>query len=221
MKHDIAFFEDEHKYLVDGTIDAPSVTTVLNYISDAEYKRIDPSLLLYAARRGTLVHEYCEAIDYDIPPETVEAEIVGYIKAYLEFLRDYRCSWEQIESAVYSEEYGFAGTIDRAGLIDGKESVLDIKTLSAPTKLNKFSVCMQTAAYAVARRETYGVETQKRFALYLKKDGDYTLMDCGLYEVKYGVDSFAVFSNCLQLYNQVQELKEAKPIGRKGRDVKV
>lgn len=216
MRPDIFFDPESHTYLVDGTIDAPSVTTILDVLFNRDYKTINPFLLEQAARRGTAVHEYCEAFDYDILPEQVESEVVGYVQAYVDFMRDYRCVWEQIESPVYSYRYGFAGTIDRAGIIDNKESILDIKTIASPTKMNKFAVCMQTAAYAVAREETYGVETKRRYALYLNKNGDYSLMNCQDYELKYSVDSFSLFKQCLDLLKTAQTLKDLKPTNRKG-----
>lgn len=219
MKHDIVFFEDEHLYLVDGA-EVVSTTTVLNYLSDAEYKKINPSVLEQAARRGSAIHGYCELIDYDAMPESIESDLVGYIKAYLLFIRDYRPVWENIETPVYSESKGFAGTLDRAGLIDGKESIVDIKTIASPTKMNKFSVGAQTAAYGLAREETFGIKTEKRYALYLSKDGDYNFVDCGVYEAKYNIDSMMLFDQCLNLYKLTQELKNAKPI-RKGKNGEV
>ena len=216
MSHDIFFDPEEHIYLVDGQ-EVVSTTTVLNYLSDMEYKKVNPVILEQAAKRGTAIHEYCELIDYDAMPEYIEGDLVGYIQAYLSFIRDYSPMWEQVETTVYCESKGYIGTLDRAGLIDGKQTIVDIKTLASPTKMNKFTVSIQTAAYALARRETVGTETEKRYALYLGKDGDYNLMDCGLYEIKYGIDSMAIFDQCLSLYKQVQELKDAKPISRKGK----
>lgn len=215
MKRDLFFDPEEHIYLVDGQ-EVVSITTVLNYLSDTEYKKVNPAILEQAAKRGTAVHEYCELIDYDAMPEYIEGDLVGYIQAYLSFIRDYRPMWEQVEVTVYCESKGYIGTLDRAGLIDGKQTIVDIKTLASPTKMNKFTVSIQTAAYAVARAETFGIQTDRRYALYLNKDGEYNLMDCGQYEVKYGIDSMAIFDQCLSLYKQVQELKDAKPIGRKG-----
>ena len=215
MNFDIVFDPDTHEYIVDGKTDYPSVTTILGYITQAEYEQINPSILDYAKRRGALVHEVCEAFDLDFEPEIWYNEVTNYVNAYRDFMRDYRCRWEQIENIVISQKYHFIGTLDRAGIIDGKQCVVDIKTIDSPTKLNKFSVCCQTAAYAIAREEMYGVKTDKRFAVYLKKNGDYSLFDCGLYELKYGIDAFEIFHKCLAFYNSMDQLKNAKPIKRK------
>lgn len=215
MKHDIAFYEEEHTYLVDGN-ETPSVTTILSYLTDTEYGKVNPSVLEQAAKRGSLVHEYTEAIDYDCDPDEVEFEVAGYLKAYKQFIKDYKPLWRYVEQPVYSEMFDFVGTVDREGLINYRESVVDIKTIAAPTKLQKFVVSSQTEAYAIAIRETYGIRVEKRYALYLGKDGDYNLVDLDEYDEKYDYNSFAVFDACHKFYNQVQGIKAMKPI-RKGK----
>lgn len=112
MTHEILFFEDEHKYLVDGE-EVPSVTTILNYMSDVEYSKVNPSVLEQAARRGSLVHEYTELIDYGAMPDEIEFEVKGYLEAYAKFLRDYKPDWDGVEKMTYSEEFHYIGTIDR------------------------------------------------------------------------------------------------------------
>ena len=215
MNHEILFFDESHTYLVDGE-EVPSVTTILNYMSDVEYRGISPAVLDQAAKRGTLVHEYTELLDYDALPDEIEYEVVGYIKAYADFLRDYKPDWLLIETPVYSEHHGYAGTVDRFGIIDGKKSVVDIKTVASPTKMQKFTVSSQTSAYEMAIAETYRPgETRRpdrRYALYLGKDGDYNLVDLNEYDEKYGYDSWHIFKKCLDFYKVIQILKGAKPI---------
>ena len=216
MKHEIEFFEDEHIYLVDGE-EVPSVTTILNYMSDVEYGEINQSVLQTASRRGSLVHEYTQLIDYDYELDEIEGEVVGYLRAYKDFIRDYKPNWLYIEDPVYSEKYGYVGTMDRFGLIDGTHCVLDIKTVSSPTKIQKFTTSSQTMAYRQAVTETHGAfGIINRYALYLNKDGEYNLVDLREYDKKYGYDSWEMFTQCLTMYNKIKELKELKPI-KKGK----
>lgn len=219
MRRDIFFDPDSHIYLVDG-VEVPSVTTILGLITDSEYKKVNPSVLDTAAKRGSVVHEYCQLYDCDALPDEDVYGIMGYIKAYADFVRDYRCVWEQIEAPVYSS-MGFAGTLDRAGLVEGKQAIVDIKTIANPTKMSKFVVCMQTTAYAIARAETFGTPTYKRYAVYLKANGEYSVLDCAEYEKKYGVESSKIFHECTNLYYIISTLKEAKPIKKGGKDAKV
>ena len=207
MTHDIFLDEESHTYIVDGQ-EVPSVTTILNYMSDVEYGGINRAVLDQAARRGSLVHEYTELIDCDYDPEEVEYEVVGYLKAYKDFLRDYKPDWVMIEEPLYCEDYGYAGTVDRIGYIDGNLCIVDIKTLASPTKMQKFTVSAQTSAYERA----YGEYIGKRYALYLGKDGDYNLVDLWEYDSKYSYNSWGMFLTCLELYKRIQRLKALKPI---------
>ena len=221
MKHDIQFFEEEHIYLVDGE-EVPSVTTILNYLSDVDYGKVSPSVLEQAAKRGSLVHEYTELMDYGALPDEVESEVVGYLTAYEKFLRDYKPDWLYIEQPVYSEAFGYAGTVDRFGRIDGELCVVDIKTLASPTKMQKFTVSSQTAAYDIAIYHYFQLphteRRSQRYALYLGKDGDYNLIDLIEYDKKYGYDGWAMFLDCLSIYKTIQHLKELKPIKKGVRD---
>ena len=208
--HDIVFYEDTHQYLVDGE-EVPSVTTILNYMSDVEYSKVNPAVLEQAARRGSLVHEYTELVDYDALPDEIEYEVLPYIQAYMKFVRDYKPNWVLIEEPLYSEEFEYAGTVDRIGYINGELSVVDIKTLASPTKMQKFTVSAQTKAYEVAYGVAYG-EPINRYALYLGKDGDYNLVDLAEYDQKYGYNAWGMFLTCLELYRRIQKLKALKPI---------
>lgn len=207
MTHDIFFDADTHTYLVDGE-EVPSVTTILNYMSDVEYSKVNPAVLEQAARRGSLVHEYTELVDYDALPDEIEYEVLPYIQAYMKFVRDYKPNWVLIEEPLYSEEHNYIGTVDRIGYIDGRLSVVDIKTLASPTKMQKFTVSAQTSAYERA----YEGCIEKRYALYLGKDGDYNLVDLWEYDNKYSYNSWEMFRICLYTYKTVQGLKILKPI---------
>ena len=61
----LVFNEDNHTYELDGR-PLPSVTEILSILND--FSDVSPYVLAQAARRGTLVHEYCEMIDYGVDP---------------------------------------------------------------------------------------------------------------------------------------------------------
>lgn len=205
----IELIPDSHEYLIDGLRVVPSVTTILGYLSDTEYNGIAPAVLEQAARRGMLVHEYTELMDYDAMPEEVEYEVSGYLRAYADFLRDYNPDWTHIEHPCYCEDLEYAGTIDRVGIIDGQTCIVDIKTLASPTKMAKFTVACQTAAYEVALFRSHQVQ---RYALYLGKDGEYNLVDLNAYETKYGFDGWLTFTKCRSFYEEINGLKNLKPL---------
>lgn len=211
MNYDIQFFPDEHLYLVNGR-EVPSVTTILNYMSGVEYGEVNKAVLDQAARRGSLVHEYTELMDYDALPDEIEGDIIPYLKAYQKFLKDYRPDWQMVEGVVYNEEYDYIGTVDRYGIIDGKACIVDIKTVSSPTKIQKFTTSAQTTAYEYAIEEDSWDVVDNRYALYLGKDGEYNLVDLWEYDNKYGINTWEIFKTCLYNYQLIQRLKNAKPL---------
>lgn len=200
----LEFKEDTHQYFKEDGTEVPSVTTILDYVTSRHYGSINQSVLERAKLRGTAVHEALEMMDYGAEVE-VESEILGFCKAYADFLNDYRPTWESIEKVAFSDngDHSFCGTVDRAGKMNGKPCVLDIKTTSSPTKENYISVCAQTSAYAIA----LGIPNAKRYALYLKSDGTYRLVDCEKYEDKHGFYGGYIFLKCLELYATIKGVK--------------
>ena len=201
MKHDIFFDEKEHVYIVDGAF-TPSVTDILAPLHRS-YKAVNPSVLEYAANRGTAVHEACEAIDLGLEPE-VYPETEGYIRAYLDWRNVYRPKWEAVEKIVYNERSGYIGTVDRAGHLNDREfAIVDIKT-SQPTKESLVSVCLQTYAYMSAYTE--GAYECKRYGLFLKSDGSWRFQDCEEYERKYGFFAWDAWRMLVRVYKMVDDL---------------
>ena len=213
MASEIIFDEAEHIYLVDGK-EVPSVTTILQPLSNRSYSSVNPSVLEYARNRGKAVHEALEMYDLGCGLEAAP-EIEGYIRAYLEWENIYKPSWKNVEQIVYCESEGFIGTLDRVGTLNGTEfAIVDLKT-SQPTKEALVSVCVQTSAYAMAYTEQSGkpaefMEQIKRYGLFLKADGTYRFVNCDEYEDKYGFGGVIVFYNLLTTYKSITRILETK-----------
>lgn len=210
-KADIFFDEQEHLYLVDG-VEVPSVTEILSPLHRS-YGKVNPSILEYAANRGKAVHEALEV--YDLGGE-LEAtpETAPYIQAYLDWVQVYKPTWTGVEQIVFCEEGWYCGTFDRMGYLnDGKLAIVDIKT-SQPTREAYVSVCLQTAAYALAvmSESNFKVdaETINRYGLFLMKDGKYRLLDCKEFEGTNHFDSNKVFAMLLATHKTITSLLETK-----------
>lgn len=171
-RDEIVFDAEKHQYQVDGKL-IPSVTEILSVLSFDTMGQISKEILDYAARRGTAIHEATEAIDMGAEAE-VDAETEPYVCAYMNFLADYRPNWMGIEEIVYNPDQGYAGTVDRFGYFGTTPVVLDIKTNSSPNKVDYTKVCLQTYLYSLC----LAYDNPRLFALYLKKDGSYRLLDC-------------------------------------------
>lgn len=168
----IEFNAEKHEYRVDGK-KVPSVTEILSLLSYDTFAQIDKATLEYASKRGTAIHEATEAIDMGCEAE-IDGETEPYIRAYLDFIQDYKPSWYGIEDVVANEQLGYAGTIDRHGKMGNTDVILDIKTIGSPSRLDYTKVCLQTYLYSLC----LDYENPRLFALFLKKDGTYRLFDC-------------------------------------------
>lgn len=170
----LEYDDDTHAYTLNGRR-IPSVTEIVSLITARKYADTNPAILEQAKRRGTAVHELCEAIDCGVDPEAleIEPELVGYVNAYLAFLRDYRPQWDYIEKVVYTPDY--AGRVDRIGRIDDIFHIVDIKTTSSMDRLSKLALYFQLNfyTYAVSPLLPYA-STIRTLGVQLKKDGTYT-----------------------------------------------
>ena len=191
------FNAELHEYRIDGKL-VPSVTQICAPLTALDMGNLNPAVIRQAASRGTIIHELSELIDYGTAPEDIDIypELSGYLTAYLRFLRDYSPEWTRIEYRLGSEKAGFAGTLDRMGVIDGKPCIVDIKTASAPSRATKVSWVAQLSGY----RHLCNGATLERYILLLKPDGKYTFYNAADIEEKYGFFGARLFSHLLEQY---------------------
>ena len=201
----VQFDEATHTYTVNGT-EYPSVTQIIRFLSYDQSKCADQQMALIARGRGTEVHEAAALYDYsgDIA-EDLSADAAPYLSAYVQFCRDYKPKWNYIEHVLGANRegipYGYCGTLDRAGFIDGKFCIMDIKT---SYRVNIPSLSAQLAAYnnllKFQHTELYKEDTDL-YGLQLMRNGKYRL-----YKVDYEQGSKLLVS-CLAIYKQLEAMK--------------
>lgn len=192
------FDESTHTYYIDD-VAVPSVTQICGILTAGKYSG-NQGLIDAARARGTAVHELCEAYDYGTLEE-VPAELAGYVKAYADFVRDYRPEWQYIEHAMYSKRLAMAGTCDRIGVIDGKSCVVDIKTTVNMDRPSKLSLATQLLLYEALYYDISGEEvTGNSFGVQLKRDGNYTIHDIEGIRRKYSVNTFSLATAAREIY---------------------
>lgn len=188
----LTFDPERHEYQLDGRL-VPGVTRVLDELVDFRFvKRED---LERARILGRAVHLACQYEDEGrLDESTVSTIVKPYLEGYRRFLVEVKPQWRGIEEKVCHELHRYAGTLDRRGFVFKKRCTLDIKSgAKSPT------VGLQTAAYQEAHDSIYGAEedTPARFALYLREDATYELV-----EVKTSrQNDFRTFLSALNLYN--------------------
>lgn len=81
-----------------------------------------------AASRGALVHAVAEALARgEQPPAHTPGEL-PYVRAWLEFVRDFRPSFLAVEAVLLNRTHAYAGTADFIARIGGRLVVGDYKT---------------------------------------------------------------------------------------------
>lgn len=162
----LQFDAASHRYTLDGG-DVPSVTTILSGSGVTHFGGPKGPDAEAAMLRGRLVHQGCE--DYDngaLDMAAVREDCIPYVQAYIKFVADTGFAPMLIEAKVLAEKHGYCGTLDRFGELQGIDTLIDLKTGSCGR-----SAGPQTAAYAYAALESYGVEAKRRFALVLTPSG--------------------------------------------------
>lgn len=194
MSAALQFDEATHRYTLDGA-ELPSVTKILDDVFD-EYRSIDQDTLRRAQERGTAVHKACELYDLEkLDLTTVDDSIAPYLESYIKFISDSKFEHHAVEQKVVSRKYGYAGTLDRLGVLgkSKRRCQIDLKSAVSVSR----SVGPQTAAYEQAAREENWIEPKEimdRYALQLRADGGYRLLPS-----KSPAD-FSVFLSALTIY---------------------
>lgn len=193
----LMFFDEAHKYTVDGE-EVPSVSEITRFMARELYAEVNQLALDKAADRGTKVHKATEALDKFGSVE-IEDDLLGYVKAYVSFVKDNRPSWEKIEWPVHNEKL-YAGTIDRYGTIGEKKGIVDLKTTGTITPGHRAVYTAAQNLYRLAIEKDWEVDFID--IVQLKPDGTYKV-----YEIEIQ-DELALA--CLALHNAMKKRKRRK-----------
>lgn len=167
----LLFFDQGHRYTLDGE-DLPSVSELCRFLSREIYGTVAQYTLDAAADRGTRVHKLCEVLDLygkaDVPDD-----LLPYVQAYLQFRRDHAVQWDKVEYAAHHPVDRYAGTIDRAGLMDGRRAIVDLKT---SYQVQRPLALAQLNLYRRMLEHDSDWQADALYILHLKKDGSYKLI---------------------------------------------
>lgn len=171
MARILSFNEDAHEYQINGEV-IPSVSEVIRFISREVYGDVVQSVLDNAADRGTRVHKATQMLDVVHDVECDE-DIVPYVQAYVQFLRDHKPKWELIERSMYNPNLMYGMTVDRLGELGGKNTLVDIKTSSTIQKVLNGA---QMNLYRMGL-EANGHKVERMVILHLTKDKGYKIVE--------------------------------------------
>lgn len=163
----LSFTEENHEYKFDGIV-VPSVTQVIKGAGLVNFDYVSKELLEEKADLGSKVHKTTELYDMGILDlDELHPTLKAYLDGWINFKKDFGFTHTEIETEYYHPKYKFAGRLDRVGMINGKLSIVDIKS-GAKHK----SHSIQTAAYQLLydfkpKKE----QIKKRYAVYLSETG--------------------------------------------------
>lgn len=191
-------FEDgPHSYTLDGD-ELPSVTTIMNPLSNDKYSGISERVLEKAAGRGTAIHNSIENyLKFDI--DDIEQEYRPYFDAFLKFWNTFNPECIRSELHVYHKLFRYSGTCDLLCKIDGKLILIDYKSTA---DIYEMTCRIQLEAYWQALA-SHGIMADEKWIVHLKKDGSYSIAK---FPTK---DSFAwrVFGSLKTVYDYLYSYK--------------
>ena len=169
--HTLEYFDDEHVYLVDGTI-TPSITQILKYKFGGKYNGVSKSVLQKASEKGTMVHEaiekYCK---YGYESDLPELRNFKFLQRVYKF--DVLCNEVPVILSVDGEPVS-AGRLDLViekigedGVLYGERGIADIKRTST---LDKEYLAYQLNLYRIAYQQCYGMKIDFLKGIHLREE---------------------------------------------------
>ncbi len=196
---ELTFQEESHVYHLED-IPIPSVTTVMNPLSQKHYQKISPEVLAKAAERGTAVHNAIE-IYLNFGMEDILPQHQGYLQGFQQWQEKNQIKIIGTESRIYHKLFRYAGTVDLICEKDGKVTIVDFKTTSV---LSPMLVGVQLEAYRQGLK-SHGLEVEEVSALQLKKDGKYK--EYSKIELPPKEECWQVFQYLLAIKNYTEKYK--------------
>lgn len=127
-----------------------------------------------AADVGTEAHKWIEGyiragmLFKPEPPKPTDKQARHAIEAYLRYEDKTHMVYKETEKKVFSLKHVYAGTLDIVAVIDGMDTLPDIKTSNSYRE----EYALQTAGYCEAYNEEHGTNMVNRVILMLPKDGE-------------------------------------------------
>lgn len=118
----------------------------------------------------------------------------------MRFRKEHEVKWTMIEQPVHFGKL-YAGTIDRLGWVDGKLSLLDIKTGKTISEENKVVYSAAQNMYRTAL-ENENVYPDKLYILHLKSNGRYKLIELPF--------NFGLQHSCITIHAAFQAARQKK-----------
>jgi len=174
-----------------------------------------------AADIGSMIHQwvsdYVKAIsEKKTPPKRpINKEMKAAIDGFFKWAKKSQLKIMRSEQKLYHDKWGYAGTLDLEGIVEGKRTVIDLKT---GNRLYP-EAFLQAAAYLKAREQ----ETGKKYpggviiVRLSKKVEEAGKVIIEPFEVKKDEEvelHFKAFLNCLQIYKWQMAMRKREQLNK-------
>ena len=156
----IEYIDQEHVYLYNGEI-IPSVTQILSIIFPNKYKGIPEHILKNKANYGTTIHEVIEKFESEGIIEKLNYIQEASFNQYLKLKEENKIEIIDQEQIIHYKDI-YAGRYDISGYVNGKYSLIDIKTTA---ELDMEYLSWQISLYDFPNKKRH----EKLYALWLPK----------------------------------------------------
>lgn len=156
-----------------NTDNLPRVTEILKSAGLIDFSRVPQDIMERAQKFGTAVHTATELWDKGtLNLMKLDVSLIPYLEGWKSFVKDYGIviKPDEIEKQFVSMKYGFKGTPDRWPVIQGKRTLIDLKSSTSMYP----STAIQTAAYHILLDEN-GIKVQQRWGVQLNNKGTYKI----------------------------------------------
>jgi hypothetical protein len=147
--------------------------------------------------RGSAVHNACWYDDQnDLDESTLDPALRGYVDAYRKFRQETGFVATDIETPLYNDLLGYAGTPDRIGKIHDKKLCLPDLKSGAPSKVTRYQTVAYVACLPSPRKYT-------RMEVRLQANGKYFLQ---VYEPKDFDRDFKKWQAIVEIFHLRREI---------------
>jgi len=169
-----------------------------------------------AADIGTLIHDwaasYFKALfeKKTLPKRPINKEMKNAIDGLFKWAKENKLVIARSEQKIYHDKWKYAGTLDLEGMVNGKRTVIDLKTGNALYP----EAFLQASAYLKAREQ----ETGKKYPggviiVRLSKENPEKHIEAFETKKDENVDEhFRCFLNCLQIYRWQMKMRKQEMI---------
>jgi hypothetical protein len=154
---------ETHTYTLDGRV-IPNVTRIIAETVGTGWKAAD-----WYLQRGRAIHA-CAALIAEGKEFKYDDRLAGYVTALKKFFAEVKPENVKSELRVVSKIYQYAGTIDLIGKIGRRNVILDWKH-----SVDRNRIELQIGGYAIAARETIGIEYGFGAGVQIKENGTYSM----------------------------------------------